>query len=423
VRLRRLRRLPLAALVVLLLASAPALANHIPGHVRVFPGTDPNESVRINTPNDPEFDRCEIDNEDGVPTCSHAFDQQFERFGFASKHSENSAVYSPETTSDPHIQRLMQQNTLALRNPVGQVSGVSADRAWKYSTGDPDVQVAILDTGIRWNKTSLRKKVWLNHGELPTPQHDRSTALESGVNCASYTNADDANGDGAFNVSDYACDSQVSNAAGHDEADSILDGSDLIAAFSRDGDEDNNGYVDDIVGWDFFDDDNDPYDASSYSSAGDHGSGRAEEAGEQTNDGDGGTGVCPQCQIVPMRVWDTFVVDTNNFAQAALYATDNEIEIVEGAVGGLFNSKFARSVFDHAYRNGTFFAIVSSDLNTADHNIPRARLPTPTGWAKARRSSSSTSSTRGACRSPPTCRSAPGSATRARPSTAATPTS
>src|SRR5205823_1330009 len=31
---------------------------------------------------------------------------------------------------------------------------------------------------------------------------------------------------------------------------------------------------------------------------------------------------------------------------------------------------FARQVFDYAYRRGLFFAIVSSDLNTADHNIP-----------------------------------------------------
>ena len=60
----------------------------------------------------------------------------------------------------------------------------------------------------------------------------------------------------------------------------------------------------------------------------------------------------------------------NNFAQAALYAADNNIEVVEGAVGGLFNSSFARNAFEYAYRHGVFFAIVSSDLNTADHNIP-----------------------------------------------------
>ena len=44
--------------------------------------------------------------------------------------------------------------------------------------------------------------------------------------------------------------------------------------------------------------------------------------------------------------------------------------MVEGAIGGLFNSRFGRAAFAHAYRQGVFFAIVSSDLNTADHNIP-----------------------------------------------------
>ncbi len=165
----------------------------------------------------------------------------------------------------------------------------------------------------------------------------------------------------------------MSATTGHDDepgADAFLDASDLIVAFSDSSDDDGNGYVDDIAGWDFFDDDNNSYDASSYSSANNHGTGRAEEAGEEGNEASDGIGVCPTCQIVPMRIWDTFVVDTNNFAQASLYAADNDIEVVEGASGGLFNSRFGRKAFEHAYREGVFFAIVSSDLNTADHNIP-----------------------------------------------------
>ncbi len=55
----------------------------------------------------------------------------------------------------------------------------------------------------------------------------------------------------------------MSRSDGDTEADEILDGSDLIAEFSNDSDDDENGYVDDIAGWDFFDDDNDPFDASS----------------------------------------------------------------------------------------------------------------------------------------------------------------
>jgi Subtilase family len=330
-----------------LVAAAPALG--------AFPGTNPDESVRINTPNDPEFDSCEPD---GGATCSNVFEEELERFGFAPNSSQGTATYKPPF--DAHVTRLQAQNTTAGRSPLGQLSGVSADRAWKRSIGRPDVEIAILDTGIRWNSGQLRKKVALNEGELPTPQ------TAGGAACGQ----DDCNGDGAFDVDDFANDPRVSNTDGNAESDAVLDASDLIAAFDGDGDNDANGYADDIAGWDFFDDDNDPYDASSYSSAEDHGTGRAAEAGSQTDDGAGGTGVCPRCQIVPLRVWDTFVVDANNFAQGVLYAADNDIEVVEGAVGGLFNSRFGRAAFDRAYRNGVFLAIVSSDLNTADHNIP-----------------------------------------------------
>jgi hypothetical protein len=347
-------------LVFLLLVAAPALAT--------FPGTNPSESVRINTPNDPKFDRCEPDNEQGPPTCTNVFDQQYERFGFAPNGSHTTALYHNPT--DPHVQRYMGQNTAAARNPLGQVPGVSADRAWKYSTGDPTVQVAILDTGIRWERESLRKRIALNRQELPVPNHS-GPALDPSANCGTYTAAYDANGDGAFNAIDYACDSRVSvtDPRRHGPAGKIT-AEDLILAFSDGSDDDANGYVDDIAGWDFFDDDNNPFDASSYSSAGEHGSDRAEDAAEEGNNSSDGIGVCPNCQIVPMRVWDTFVVDTNNFAQAAVYAADNNIEVVEGAVGGLFNSSFARNAFEYAYAHGVFFAIVSSDLNTADHNIP-----------------------------------------------------
>jgi hypothetical protein len=332
----------IAAVVAALALAAPAQA--------AFPGSDPDESVRINTPNDPDFDHCESDDEQGAD-CSNVFDEEYERFGFAPDASEHTALYkNPLDTA-----RQQEQNTKAGRNPLGQIPGVSADRAWKRSIGRPDVRIAILDTGIRWRETSLRRKVALNRGELPKPD-----------GCAEY----DCDGDGAFTVDDYANDPRVARAAGNDEADDILDASDLIAVFSDGTDADGNGYADDIAGWDFFDDDNDPYDASSYSSASNHGTGRAQEAGQETNEGEGGTGVCPRCQLVPIRVWDTFVTDTNQFALGVTYAADNGIRVVEAALGGLTNTSFARAVMRDAYARGVFMAVVSSDLNTANHNFP-----------------------------------------------------
>ena len=344
---RSFGRGPLVALLAALVLAVPAYAAD-----HGWPGSDPNESVRVHTPDDPGFDCAEPDDEDGG-TCTNVFDEQTARFGFAPSATQNTATYLND--SSPATREIEAQNVAAGRNRSGQASGVSADRAWKFSAGDPRVKVAILDTGIRWENEELVDRIALNRGELPLPQ-----------GCTVY----DCNGDGAFNVEDYAHDSRVSKTAGDDSADSILDPSDLIATFSDGTDADHNGYVDDIAGWDFFNDDNDPFDQSSYSSANNHGSGRASDAAAEGNDGQGGLGVCPHCQILPMRVWDTFVVDTNNYAEAVTYAADNGAKVVEGAVGGLFNSRFARQAFAYAYSKGTLPVLVSSDLNTADHNFP-----------------------------------------------------
>ena len=89
-----------------------------------------------------------------------------------------------------------------------------------------------------------------------------------------------------------------------------------------------------------------------------------------------------------MRVWDTFVVDTNNFAQAVLYAADNGIEVVEGAVGGLFNSRFARSAFELR---------LPARASSSRSSRPTSTRPTTT----SRRSTTR----RCRCRAPsPTCR-------------------
>ena len=59
----------------------------------------------------------------------------------------------------------------------------------------------------------------------------------------------------------------------------MLDPSDLIAVFSDGIDDDGNGYIDDISGWDFFSGDNNPL-AQLLDGYASHGTGVAEEAAE-----------------------------------------------------------------------------------------------------------------------------------------------
>ncbi|CAA9504189.1 MAG: hypothetical protein AVDCRST_MAG85-1951 [uncultured Solirubrobacteraceae bacterium] len=311
-------------------------------------GETPATNVqRQDTPNDPKYDSSEPDdpkepvgpggNPPATPTTTNLYEERFDLFGFPSKLTPL-ALY--EDPADPNRGKR-------------QVSGFNAAGAWKITRGRPDVEVAILDTGVNWGTSEIRTQVALNEAELPAPQPSNPGAGLGGY---------DLNGNGTVDVDDYKDDPRVGKAT--------PTGQDLIKAFSNGTDSDDNGYVDDIAGWDFFDDDNDPADASSYFAAANHGTGRVKEAVERGNDRLGALGVCPKCTYVPMRIWDTFVSDQNSFAMAIVYAADNGIEVIEGADGGLYHSRFAEEATEYAYRKGVTQVYSGDDLNTGNHNYP-----------------------------------------------------
>ncbi len=325
----------------------------------------PASVQRHDTPNDPDYDRAEPDDPDStlnggtVDPSTNVYDEQFGLFGFPSARTRGSATY----LTGPNAGK-------------PQVSGFNAAGAWKLERGRPDVAIAILDTGIKWDSESLRTQIHLNKGELPLPDHARPTPVSDpgsvpGAGCSNMADAYDANGDGSFNVLDYVCDTRVSTDwPGRNGPAGRLTGQDLIHAFSDGADDDGNGFVDDISGWDFFDNDNDPYDASSYFAAANHGTGRAKNAAERGNEGSGGIGVCPHCQIMPIRIWDTFVSDANTFAMGILYATDNHAAVIEGANGSTYHSAFAEAASAYAYDHGVVQTYSGDDLNTGNHNYP-----------------------------------------------------
>lgn len=242
----------------------------------------------------------------------------------------------------------------------------SADTAWRTSTGRPDVTIAVLDSGIKWNDTGamadLRRKTRLWKPELERPAVDRG-----GEGCAGYTAGPwDANGDGVFNVDDYACDSRVAldppNGAG--PAD-VLDPQDVLIAFTDGEDDDGNGYADDIVGWDFLDDDNDPFDDVQYG----HGTGEARDSGAEADNG-GELGTCPNCMVIHMRVGDSFIADATDFGQAVIYAVDNDALVIQEALGTLNNTGLGRAAVAYAYRHGVAVIASAADEAAQHHNYP-----------------------------------------------------
>src|SRR5919108_228425 len=264
--------------------------------------------------------------------------------------------------------------------PTTPTSASVRPTAFQLTLGRPDVTIAVLDSGIKWNDADamvdLRDKIHLNRGELPIPQADLATAISdpSANDCSTYdVSRYDANGDRVFNVEDYACDSRVAAVVSNDGRrvgpPAVLTPQDLIIAFSNGADADGNGYIDDIAGWDFLDDDNDPFDDVRYR----HGTGGAKDSSAEADNGNQ-RGSCPNCMVAPLRVGDSFIADDNRFGAAVTYATDNGFEVVQEALGTLNTSRLARQAVEYACRHGVTVVASAAD-EAAQHNNWPSSLP------------------------------------------------
>lgn len=248
------------------------------------------------------------------------------------------------------------------------VKGVGLNRAWEITTGRPDVVIAVLDSGIRWeeDRPDLLRKHYLNRGELPVPAggpNPDDTRFD-GYDVDGDADADgvpDGVPDGVFNVADYWNDPRVSDLNGN----GVIDPEDLIRTFSDGVDDDGNGYVDDISGWDFLEDDNDPQDDVDYG----HGTGEAEDSTAEAGFDDGN---CPNCMVMSLRVGDSFIADVDHFAEAVVYAVDNGASVIQEALGTLNHTSFGQAAIDYAYRNGVIINASEADEAAGHHNWPAA---------------------------------------------------
>lgn len=124
-------------------------------------------------------------------------------------------------------------------------------------------------------------------------------------------------------------------------------------------DDDNNGYIDDINGWDFANNDNNPTD--------DHGHGTNVTGiiGANSNNNRGYSGVDHNCKLMIGKI-----LDQNNsgyyswWTDAIYYAVDNGAKIINMSVGGSGYSSSMKDAIDYAYNNGvTVVACMMNENN------------------------------------------------------------
>ncbi len=182
---------------------------------------------------------------------------------------------------------------------------IDAPEAWDIETGSSNIVIASLDTGIDYNHVDLADNIWNNEDEIP------------------------ANGI----------------------------------------DDDSNGYIDDIIGWDFVDDDNDPMDE--HTTVFGHGTWCAGIHSAVTNNSIGVAGLCWNCKTMVLRCNGGNGAGQLAFAEATQYATDNGADVINLEVVFSY-SEILKDAINYAYGKGVFICAAAGNSNSSSKKYPAA---------------------------------------------------
>ncbi|MCB9915577.1 MAG: S8 family serine peptidase [Planctomycetes bacterium] len=177
---------------------------------------------------------------------------------------------------------------------------IDATEAWNLTTGSANFVVADIDTGCDWSHPDLAANIWSNPGEIA--------------------------GNGL--------------------------------------DDDGNGYVDDVRGWDFYSSDNNPQDSDG------HGSHTAGTLGAVGNNGTGVCGVAWACKIVPLRFLGPQGGYTSDAVLAVEYCTQKAIKVSNNSWGG---GGFSQALFDAINASkavGHVFVAAAGNDGTNNDSLP-----------------------------------------------------
>jgi subtilisin family serine protease len=192
-------------------------------------------------------------------------------------------------------------STWGMNNTTSQLNDIDAPQAWDIYTGDPNYRVAVIDTGIDFNHPDLQGNIWVNPGEI-----------------------------------------------------------------ANDGiDNDGNGYIDDVRGWNFVTNTNNPQDGNGH---GTHVSGTIAAKG---NNGIGVAGVAWNAKIVPLKfLSDTGSGTTANAIKAIDYCTANGIKLSNNSWGGgLFDSLLLQAITNAGAADHLFIGAAGNSALNIDVSL------------------------------------------------------
>jgi subtilisin family serine protease len=121
-------------------------------------------------------------------------------------------------------------------------------------------------------------------------------------------------------------------------------------------DDDKNGYVDDVIGWDFFERDNKPWDYDG------HGTFIAGLIAGSWKDKDGIAGINPFARLMILKAVNNFGHTRASYlAQAIAYAADNGARVINLSVGDKGTAKVLQAAVDYAYSKGVVIVVAAGN--------------------------------------------------------------
>ncbi|MFA7368731.1 MAG: S8 family serine peptidase, partial [Kiritimatiellales bacterium] len=179
---------------------------------------------------------------------------------------------------------------------------INATGAWDVTTGSTNVIVAVIDTGIDLTHPDLASNLWKNVSE-------------------------------------------VSGAPGVDD--------------------DGNGKIDDIHGWDFVNNDNTPADDNN------HGTHCAGTIGAVGNNNLGVVGVCWNVRLMALKAGDALGrLSDSDTAEAIRYASDKKANVISASFGGAGTSDTERDAIAYANSKGVLFVAAAGNNATDNDSVP-----------------------------------------------------
>ena len=176
---------------------------------------------------------------------------------------------------------------------------IDPENAWNISIGSSKVLVATSDTGMSMSHVELKNQLWTNPGEIPDNSQD----------------------------------------------------------------DDHNGYIDDVHGWNFVSNNNNPGDDEG------HGTHVAGIIGAEGNNGIGITGVNWRVKIMPVKFLDASGSGTlEGGVQSILYAVSNGAKLINASWGSSGSSPTLHDAIEYAYSHGTLL-IAASANDSADTDV------------------------------------------------------